>query len=244
MQRSRFVGPLLAVLVAVTVAASGCDKTEPSQPDEIIAFGDSLVLGVGTTSGNNFVSLLSQRLSVDIRNSGLPGDTTGTALSRLNNSILSRRPRLVIVLLGGNDLAQAVPMAQRVSNITSIAQQIRATGAAVVLVGLTVNATLDPFGGALPGVATQTSSSFVPGVLDGFYGDPAYMADSSHPNNAGHKIMADRIEPVLRAALMQAQGLRHHPAPVDEDRVVHRAAARRVAAGREVARDARRPASR
>jgi acyl-CoA thioesterase-1 len=93
-----------------------------------------------------------------------------------------------------------------VSNITSIVQQIRAKGAAVVLVALTADATLDPFGGALPGLASQTSSSFVPGVLDGWYGDPAYLAaDGTHPNNAGHKIMADRIEPVLRTALMSSQ---------------------------------------
>jgi len=202
----RVAAPLLALLLATALAASGCNKTEPSQPNEVIAFGDSLVYGLGTTSGNDFVSLLSQRLSINIRNSGIPGDTTASALARLNSSVLSRTPRLVIVLLGANDLFQGVPVSQSVSNITSIVQQIRAKGAAVVLVALTVDATLDPFGGALPGLASQTSSSLVPGVLDGWYGDPAYMAaDGTHPNNAGHKIMADRIEPVLRTALMSSQ---------------------------------------
>jgi acyl-CoA thioesterase-1 len=199
---------LLAVVLSIALAVSGCDKAEPSQPDEIIAFGDSLVYGIGTTSGNNFVSLLSQRLGINIRNAGFPGDTTLSARLRLNGAVLSRSPSLVIVLLGANDLFIGAPVADSVSNITSIAQQIRATGAAVVLVGLTTDATFDPFGGALPGIASQTSSSFVPGVLDGFYGDPAYMApDGSHPNNAGHKIMADRIEPVLRAALMSPQSV-------------------------------------
>ena len=203
MPHRRLGPPLLAVLLAVALAASGCNKTEPSQPNEVIAFGDSLVYGLGMTSGNDFVSLLSQRLSIGIRNSGFPGDTTASALTRLNSSVLSRNPRLVIVLLGANDLFQGVPVAQRVSNITSIVQQIRAKGAAVVLVGLTVDATVDPFEGALAGIASQNSSSFVPGVLDGWYGDPAYMAaDGTHPNNAGHKIMADRVEPVLRTALM------------------------------------------
>jgi len=202
----RVAAPLLIVLLATALAASGCNKTEPSQPNEVIAFGDSLVSGVGTTSGNDFVSLLSQRLGINIRNAGFPGDTTLSAKLRLNGSVLSRNPRLVIVLLGANDLFIGAPVADSVSNITSIVQQIRAKGAKVVLVGLTVDATLDPFGGALPGIATQTSSSFVPGVLDGWYGDPAYLAaDGTHPNNAGHKIMADRIEPVLRTTLMSSQ---------------------------------------
>jgi len=205
---SRLAGPILGVLgffLVAALATSGCDKTAPSasEPHEVIAFGDSLVFGTGTTSGNSFVSLLSQRLSMDIRNAGFPGDTTASALARLNNSVLSRNPRLVIVLLGANDLFAGVPVSQRVSNITSIVQQIRAKGAKVVLVGLTVDATQDPFEGALPAIASQTSSSFVPGLLDGWYGDPVFMAaDGTHPNNAGHKIMADRIEPVLRAALM------------------------------------------
>ena len=170
MSRRRFIrsAPLLPLLLAAALATWSCDKTEPSQPNEIIAFGDSLVFGIGTTSGNNFVSLLEQRLSVDIRNSGIPGDTTGSALARLNSSVLSRNPRLVIVLLGANDLFQGVPIAQRVSNITSIVQQIRTRGAKVVLVELTVDTTADPFGGALPGIASQTASSLVPGVIDGF----------------------------------------------------------------------------
>ena len=205
MSHRRLISSLLAVCLAAALAA-GCDKTEPSKPNEIIAFGDSLVFGLGTTTGNNFVSLLSQRLSIDIRNAGFPGDTTASALARLPNSVLSRRPSLVIVLLGANDLFENVPVVQRVNNIRSILQQIRTNGAKVVLVGLTVDTTLDPFGGALPEIAGQTSSSFVPGVLDGWYGDPAFMAaDGVHPNDAGHKIMADRVEPVLRAALGSSQ---------------------------------------
>ena len=204
----RLAAPLLAVLLTATFVA-GCDKTEPSQPNEVIAFGDSLVSGVGATSGNDFVSLLAQRLAISIRNSGFPGDTTASALSRLSSSVLNRRPRLVIVLLGANDLFQTVPVLQRVNNIRSILQQIRTNGANVVLVGLTVDATLDPFEGRLPEVAAQTTSSFVPGVLDGWYGDPAFMSqDGVHPNNAGYKIMADRIEPVLRTALASAQSAR------------------------------------
>ena len=147
------------------------------------------------------MSLLSQRLSITIVNAGFPGDTTGSALSRLKGSVLDRNPSVVIVLLGGNDLLQSVPLQQRISNITSIATQIRAKGAAVILVGLSEGNVIDPYEGALPGIASQTSSTLVPGILDGIYGDPNLMSDSVHPNNAGHKIMADRIEPALRTVL-------------------------------------------
>jgi acyl-CoA thioesterase-1 len=195
---------LFVALLTFTLGAACDNKVSPSKPAaQVVAFGDSLVVGLGTTSGNNFVSLLSSRVGISIANAGRSGDTTGSALNRLQNDVIARKPEVVIVLLGGNDLLQGLPVAQRVANITSIAQQIRATGATVILVGLG-NDPIDPYNSALPGIATQTGSTHVPGILEGIFGVPGLMADSVHPNDAGHRIMADRLEPFLRAALAQA----------------------------------------
>lgn len=198
--------PLFAALLALSlVSAPACNKAAPSGAKPVIAFGDSLVYGVGATGGNSFVSLLSQRVAVNIVNAGRPGDTTADGLARLKTAVLDRAPSVVIVLLGGNDILQNVPLQQRVSNITSIASQIRATGATVILVGLSTGTVVDPFGGALPGIAAQTSSTLVDGIYDGVFGDPNLMSpDGIHPNNAGYRIMADRLEPALRAALPAA----------------------------------------
>jgi len=201
---------LVAALLTFTLGAGCGNSVSPSKPAaKIVAFGDSLVVGVGTTSGNNFVSLLSDRIGISIANAGRSGDTTGSALGRLQSDVIARQPEVVIVLLGGNDLLQGLPLSQRVANITSIAQQIRSTGADVLLVGLG-NDPIDPYGGALPGIASQTGSVHVPGILEGIFGVPSLMADSVHPNNAGHKIMADRLEPALRAALAQATAAAVH----------------------------------
>jgi acyl-CoA thioesterase I len=201
--RRRFTA-LIAIVLALTVAAApGCGGNSPSSPSAaatVVAFGDSLTFGTGTTGSNDYVSLLSGRTGVSIVNSGRPGGTTASALTRLD-TIVARDADIVIVLLGGNDVLQGVPTQQSVSNITTIVQRIRAGGAAVVLVGLGNGPPLDPFNGALPGLASQTSSILVPAVLEGIFGVPSLMADAIHPNNAGHAIMADRIEPALRAAL-------------------------------------------
>jgi acyl-CoA thioesterase I len=201
--RRRFTA-LIAIVLALTVAAApGCGGNSPSSPSAaatVVAFGDSLTFGTGTTGSNDYVSLLSGRTGVSIVNSGRPGETTASALTRLD-TIVARDADIVIVFLGGNDVLQGVPTQQSVSNITTIVQRIRAGGAAVVLVGLGNGPPLDPFNGALPGLASQTSSILVPAVLEGIVGVPSLMADVIHPNNAGHAIMADRIEPALRAAL-------------------------------------------
>ena len=202
--RRVFTVLLAAVLALAGAAAQGCNDS-PTAPSAVtvVAFGDSLTAGVGTTGDNDYVSLLSNRTGVAIINAGRPGDTTATALARIDGAVLSRDADIVIVLLGGNDLLQGVPVAQRIDNITTIVQRIRADGAAVILVALG-NGSLDPFEGALPGIASQTSSTLVPAILEGIFGVPGLMADLIHPNNAGHAIMADRIEPALRAALAAA----------------------------------------
>ena len=199
----RAVTVLLAAFLALA-GVSGCNDS-PTAPSAVtvVAFGDSLTAGVGTTGDNDYVSLLSRRTGVAIINAGRPGDTTASALARIDSAVLSRDADIVIVLLGGNDLLQSVPVQQRISNITTIVQQIRADGAAVILVGVG-SGSLDPFEGALPGIASQTSSTLVPAILDGIFGVPGLMADLIHPNNAGHAIMADRLEPALRSALAAA----------------------------------------
>jgi len=55
-------------------------KNYPPQNNTIIAFGDSLVEGVGAPTDTNFVSLLSKKVGLPIHNLGKSGDTTESAL--------------------------------------------------------------------------------------------------------------------------------------------------------------------
>src|SRR3989338_1957466 len=81
----------------------------PSSGTDIIAFGDSLVVGAGATSGNDFVSLLSQKIGQRIINLGVSGDTTANGLARVSE-FDQYHPKVVLVLLGGNDHLRKVPI--------------------------------------------------------------------------------------------------------------------------------------
>lgn len=74
----------------------------PSEGTEIVAFGDSLIEGVGSTGGSDLVSLLEVAIGMPIKNLGVSGDTTRDGLARIGK-VTDINPRVVILLLGGND---------------------------------------------------------------------------------------------------------------------------------------------
>ena len=195
-----FIG--LAVLAALwSLRSSAPHAARPTAGERVIAFGDSLVEGVGASAGRDVVSLLSARVGVPIVNAGRSGDTTGTARARLDSAVLSRRPRVVIVVLGGNDFLRRIPHEETFANLDAIVDRIRERGAAVILVGLSFGVLTDTYGDGYEDLARRTSSGLVPDILEGILGQPDLMADHIHPNDRGYRMMADRIEPVLRELL-------------------------------------------
>ena len=133
---------ILAFILGVTGASYFFFFRDPSFVDlprggkTIIALGDSLVEGVGASYDKDFVALLSVRLGVPIVNVGVGGDTAGTALDRLERDVLSRDPRIVIVLLGGNDALRRLPVATTFSNLGLLIDRVHEAGAGVLLLGV------------------------------------------------------------------------------------------------------------
>lgn len=195
----------VGVLVGLWALRSELPRAaRPTDGESIIAFGDSLVAGRGASSGQDFVSVLSKRLGIPIINAGRSGDTTGSALARLDRDVLALNPRIVIVLLGGNDFLRRVPTEETFGNLGTIVDRVRRHGSAVVLVGVSVGLFTDPYRAEYEALAQRTSAGLVPDVLDGIIGHADLMADSIHPNDRGYEIIADRLEPVVRD-LMQSE---------------------------------------
>jgi lysophospholipase L1-like esterase len=197
---------LLAAAVAALISlavwvywpvASG--PARPTAGDQVIAFGDSLVQGVGASPGQDLVSVLSRRLRVPIINAGRSGETTASALTRLDGAVLSRRPRVVLVVLGGNDLLRRFPHEETVENLETIVTRIRDRGAAVVLATVEIGFLSGGDGDAYEALADRTAAALVPDILGGILGRRDLMADGIHPNDRGYALMADRIEPALRS---------------------------------------------
>ncbi len=194
-----FGGAVVAVLVLFFLFRGDAEIINyPSSGTDIVAFGDSLVQGVGATSeSTNFVSTLSRRLGKPIINLGVSGNTTADGLKRLSE-LDKYKPQVVILLLGGNDYLQKVPIDTTFTNLEKIIKNIQSRGAVVLLLGVRGGIINDKFDERFEELAKKTDSAFVPNVLDGLITKNEYMSDAIHPNDAGYTKIAARVYPVLQ----------------------------------------------
>jgi lysophospholipase L1-like esterase len=173
----------------------------PSRGTEIIAFGDSLVEGVGSTPGNDFVSLLSKKVGRPIVNLGISGNTTADGTSRID-TLNQYQPKIVILVLGGNDYLKKIPITETRKNLEFIIENIQARGAIVLLVGVQGGILNDHFDKEFKNLRDKYHTAFVSNILSGLVGHTQYMSDIVHPNDAGYRMMAERIYPILTQLLM------------------------------------------
>jgi lysophospholipase L1-like esterase len=174
----------------------------PSSGTDVIAYGDSLVEGVGSSAGSDFVTLLAAKIGEPIVNLGHSGDTTADGLARIQ-SLDAYHPKVVVLLLGGNDYLKKVPVAETEKNLGVIIQNIQSRGAIVLLLGVRGGLLNDHFDAMFTRLRDTYHTAFVSDVLSGLLGNNAYMSDEVHPNNAGYALIAARVYPVLRSLLGQ-----------------------------------------
>ena len=158
----------------------------------IVAFGDSLVYGTGSTQGNDFVSLVSNELGEPIINLGVPGNTSASGLARIEE-VIALKPKIVIVLFGGNDFLQKIPIDTTFQNIDEIVTRIHNTGSAVILLGVRGGLLTDPYADRFEEIAKNRNTAYVPNILSGLIGNTSRMSDAIHPNDTGYKIIADKV---------------------------------------------------
>lgn len=172
----------------------------PPRSGPIIAFGDSLVAGVGVKEGKDFVSVLSESIGKPIENMGVPGDTITSGRARIA-TLLDRNPSIVILLLGGNDFLQRTSRDSAFENLEAIITQLQDEGTLVVLLGIRGGVLRDNYADQFNDLAARRSVVYVPNVLDGILGDPALMSDQIHPNEAGYARIAARVAKAIHPVL-------------------------------------------
>jgi acyl-CoA thioesterase I len=179
-----------------------------SRGANIIAFGDSLTAGYGAQPGEDYPSRLSALIGAPVINAGVSGDTTQSALARLDADVLARDPRIVLVGLGGNDFLSGIPIATTEANLRVVVEKIEGSGAMVVLLGFRFPSLTADYESMYERVAKDERCLLIPRMLRGILNDSSLKSDAIHPNARGYALMAERVAGPCKKLIARANRAR------------------------------------
>jgi acyl-CoA thioesterase-1 len=180
----------------------------------VLVLGDSIAAGFGLEADQAFPRVLQRkidaaRLSADVINAGVSGDTSAGGLRRIDWQL--KRPCDVLILeLGGNDGLRGLSVTDLQQNLQAIIDRAQAKypRIEILVAGMQMPPNLGPdyarsFQQAFVTVAQKNHATLIPFLLEGVGGVPELnLPDRIHPTPEGHKIVAENVwkvlEPVLR----------------------------------------------
>jgi acyl-CoA thioesterase I len=218
-----------ALIVAIQgLAACGSNPVAPEEPKAeakaeaaqydklVVAFGDSLYAGYRLAPNEGLALQLQAALKADgisarVHNAGVSGDTTAAGKTRLNFVLdnLERKPDLVVLGLGGNDMLRGIKPEETRANMAAMLDELGKRDIPVVLTGMLAAPNLgadygNAFNTIFPALARQYDAPLYPFFLDGVVTDKALMLpDGIHPNAKGVSRVVEGLSPLVEAALME-----------------------------------------
>jgi acyl-CoA thioesterase I len=180
----------------------------------VVAFGDSLYAGYQLAPPEGLAPQLQAALNAKgikarVHNAGVSGDTSAAGKARLGFVLdsLDRKPDLVLLGLGGNDMLRGIQPAQTRANLTDMMTELKKRQIKVVLTGMVAAPNMGSdfakaFNPIYPTLAKQFNAPLYPFILDGVITDKALMLkDNVHPNAQGVAKVVANITPILGEAL-------------------------------------------
>ena len=198
-----------------TKSDNAVTNTPPSAPADnrplIVTFGDSLSAGYGADPGKSYPDYLQKLIdqagkNYRVYNAGVSGDTTTDGLERLPG-ILTLKPKIVILELGGNDGLRGIQPSLAQANLQKMITALQGVGAKVILAGMTLPRNYGPeylhqFEQIYVDLAKQDHLTRIPFLLDGVATDKKLMQeDSIHPTAEGNQKVAQTVFNYLKPML-------------------------------------------
>jgi acyl-CoA thioesterase-1 len=192
----RWIALLLVGAVLVIFILKGCSRKTPVPSGAIVFLGDSITAGYGLDPAEAYPALI-RIPGMTVVNLGASGSKTEDGLQRLKDYFTSGgKPGLVVVALGANDILQAVPSAVTEANLKAAIQECKNHGVPVMLCGIRIPG---KFGtdSMYDKVAGDSGVPLLRDLLQGEQNQENYLQDDGHPNAAGQKLIAGKMQAAL-----------------------------------------------
>jgi acyl-CoA thioesterase-1 len=201
---------IAAALLSISLAGASPPPDRPL----VLAFGDSLTAGYGLDQGLGFAPQLQATLrrhgiAATVIDGGVSGDTSEAGKARLSWTLdgLERKPDLVILELGANDMLRGLDPGLTEGNMDSILAELERRQIPVLFAGMRAAPNLDPayvarFEAIYPALARRHGVASYPFFLDGVAAKKGMQqADGMHPTFSGVKRIVAGITPAVKRAL-------------------------------------------
>jgi acyl-CoA thioesterase-1 len=199
---------LLTFLMLFAATAAGAPT--------VLVFGDSLSAGYGIDVDQSWPALLQARLESQgyehrVINASISGETTEGGVTRIASALETFSPDLVILELGGNDGLRGFPPDRMKDNLQTIIETTKASGAAVVMLGIRIPTNYGPrYTGAFESVYRELADQLGVLWIEFFMEDVALnnelmQDDGIHPNAIAQSILLDNAWPIIRQSLADHQ---------------------------------------
>lgn len=190
-----------SILLALVVLLAACGEPERLRPltagDVVLAFGDSLTVGIGTAPEHSYPAVLDGMLPATVVGSGVSGETTAQGLARLPAVLERYRPRLLILLEGGNDILRSVPATQTRDNLAAMIELAQQRGIDVVLLGVPEKKLFSSAAPFYAELAQRYDLVFVEDLVSDLLRSPGRKSDAIHLNAAGYRALAEGVAELL-----------------------------------------------
>jgi acyl-CoA thioesterase-1 len=206
-------------ILILLLSAQGCgedpkssfEQTTPDYEGVIVAVGDSLTEGLGVVEEFSYPTLLEKQLQTQgyryqVINAGISGETSSGTLARIK-WVLTLKPDIVILVVGGNDGLRGIDPELIKTNISRIILTLKENKVTVVLGGMQIVQNLGKdyttaFANIYPEVARVQNVILIPFFLSGVAANPSMnQADGIHPTKEGYRQIVDTIYPYVIKAI-------------------------------------------
>jgi len=196
---------VLYIIFIIIFMGCGSKSQEVDVKRPLVAFGDSLTKGYGSPS--SYTDYLAQHVRMNVINMGVSGDTTFSALSRVDE-VLEYDPGIVIIGLGANDFLRKIPVSETERNLREITNRLKGSGRTLFIVKFY------PKGGLIGFFAGEKKKQYEKIYKDLSQSKGVYviedvwkgvwrkeMSDNIHPNTRGYELMGENYLKNLEGVL-------------------------------------------
>ncbi len=183
-----------------------------AQSKKLVVLGDSLTEGIGVAKEAAYPALVEKKIHDSgkkewtVVNAGVSGSTTASVVGRLK-WLFKSKPDLLLIVMGANDGLRGLKIEESEKNLAAAIEFAQAQKVPVALGGLYVPPNYgkdytEKFKKMYLDLSRKYKTPLIPFILDKVAGDPKYnQADGIHPNEAGHKIIADTVYQEIKGLL-------------------------------------------